>query len=108
MADSWRIKPGLTLTYGLRYENDTPPWETNGLEVAPTFPLQNFWAQRVGGAAQGIPSYALANAEIRIVWWGQPTGNRRLVWPPEDKLRPAPGDRLQSTIGCWSRIQDPR
>ncbi len=63
ISDSWRIKPGLTFTYGLRYENDTPPWETNGLEVVPTFSLQNFWAQRVGGAADGIPSYALANAE---------------------------------------------
>ncbi len=40
VADSWRIKPGLTFTYGLRYENDTPPWETNGLEVAPTFPCK--------------------------------------------------------------------
>ena len=57
VSDSWRMKPGLTLTYGLRYENDSPPWETNGLEVAPTFSLQNFWAQRVAGAANGIPSY---------------------------------------------------
>jgi hypothetical protein len=64
VADSWRIKPGLTLTFGLRYENDTPPWETNGLEVAPTFPLQAFWGQRVGGALDGIPSYQLANAEL--------------------------------------------
>ena len=63
VADSWRIKPGLTFTYGLRYENDTPPWETNGLEVAPTFSMQDFWAQRVGGALDGIPSYALPNAE---------------------------------------------
>ncbi len=64
ISDSWRVKPGLTINYGLRYENDTPPWETNGLEVAPTFSLQNFWAQRVGGAAAGIPSYALPNAEL--------------------------------------------
>ena len=63
VADSWRIKPGLTLTFGLRYENETPPWETNGLEVAPTLPLQDFWTQRLVGAAAGIPSYALANAE---------------------------------------------
>jgi hypothetical protein len=63
IADSWRIKPSLTLTYGLRYENDTPPWETNGLEVAPTLPLQDFWAQRLAGAANGIPSFELPNAE---------------------------------------------
>ncbi|MCU1336139.1 MAG: hypothetical protein JWO19_1720 [Bryobacterales bacterium] len=62
IADSWRVKPGLTLAYGLRYENSSPPWETNGLQVSPTFPLQNFWAQRLGGAASGIPSYQLPNA----------------------------------------------
>lgn len=57
VSDSWRVKPGLTLTAGLRYENDTPPWETNGLQVAPTVPLQNYWASRLAGAAAGIPSY---------------------------------------------------
>jgi hypothetical protein len=63
VADSWRIKPSLTLTYGLRYENDTPPYETHGLEVQPNLPLQDFWAQRLGGAADGIPSFQLPNAE---------------------------------------------
>ena len=57
MSDSWRVKPGLTITAGLRYENDTPPWETNGLEVAPVVALQDYWAARLGGAAAGIPSY---------------------------------------------------
>ena len=57
VADSWRAKPGLTLTAGLRYENNSPPWETNGLEVAPTVPQQDYWAARLGGAAAGIPSY---------------------------------------------------
>jgi Carboxypeptidase regulatory-like domain len=65
VSDSWRIKPGLTLTAGLRYENDTPPWETNGLQVAPTFSLQDFWGQRVAGAAAGVPSFQLANAELQ-------------------------------------------
>src|ERR1043166_2826283 len=35
LGDSWRAKRYLTLTAGLRYENNTPPWETNGLQVAP-------------------------------------------------------------------------
>ena len=33
--DSWRATPSLTLTFGLRYFNSTPPWETNGNQVAP-------------------------------------------------------------------------
>jgi hypothetical protein len=57
VSDGWRVKPGLTFNYGLRYENNTPPWETNGLQVSPTMPLQNYWAARLGGAAAGIPSY---------------------------------------------------
>jgi hypothetical protein len=57
VSDSWRVKPGMTVTGGLRYENNSPPWETNGLQVAPTIPLQNYWAARLGGAGAGIPSY---------------------------------------------------
>jgi hypothetical protein len=33
--DQWRATPTLTLTFGLRYMNATPPWETNGNEVIP-------------------------------------------------------------------------
>jgi len=62
ISDSWRVKPGFTVTSGLRYENNTPPWETNGLQTAPTFSLQDFWGQRLAGAAAGVPSYQLANA----------------------------------------------
>ena len=32
--------------------------------MAPTFNLQSFWAQRVAGAANGIPSFQLPNAEL--------------------------------------------
>src|SRR5215470_16609233 len=34
--DSWRVKPNLTLTYGLRWSLFPPPWEVNGEEVAPS------------------------------------------------------------------------
>jgi hypothetical protein len=33
--DTWRVKPSLTLTYGLRWVLEAPPYETNGLQVAP-------------------------------------------------------------------------
>ncbi len=33
--DAWRITPRLTLTYGLRWVLEAPPYETNGLQVAP-------------------------------------------------------------------------
>jgi hypothetical protein len=33
--DAWRVKPNLTLTYGLRWVLEAPPYETNGLQVSP-------------------------------------------------------------------------
>ena len=42
-GDNWRMTPNLTLTYGVRYMNLGVPYETSGLQVAPTFPLQEFW-----------------------------------------------------------------
>jgi len=33
--DAWRITPHLTLTYGLRWVLEAPPYETNGYQVAP-------------------------------------------------------------------------
>jgi hypothetical protein len=33
--DSWRVKPNLTLTYGLRWSLFPPPWEVNGFQASP-------------------------------------------------------------------------
>jgi hypothetical protein len=34
--DSWRVKPNLTVTYGVRWSLFPPPWEVNGLQASPT------------------------------------------------------------------------
>jgi hypothetical protein len=60
--DSWKIKPNLTLTYGLRYSIEPAPWETNGLQVTTTdtsgkpLALANWFNQRAANMANGIPS----------------------------------------------------
>jgi hypothetical protein len=54
--DSWKIKPNLTLTYGLRYSLFSPPWETKGLQVAPNVNLGQWFDQRAKNMEQGIPS----------------------------------------------------
>jgi hypothetical protein len=33
--DSWRVKPNLTVTYGLRWSLFPPPWEVNGNQASP-------------------------------------------------------------------------
>ncbi len=34
--DSWRVKPNLTITYGVRWSLFPPPWEVNGFQASPT------------------------------------------------------------------------
>ena len=52
--DTWRVKPNLTLTYGLRWSFFPPPWETNGLQTAPTFGLGTQFAVNVKNMQQGL------------------------------------------------------
>jgi Carboxypeptidase regulatory-like domain/TonB dependent receptor len=52
--DTWRIKPNLTLTYGLRWSFFPPPWETNGLQTSPTFGLGTQFANNVKNMEQGL------------------------------------------------------
>jgi Carboxypeptidase regulatory-like domain/TonB dependent receptor len=52
--DTWRIKPNLTLTYGLRWSFFPPPWETNGLQTVPTFGQGTQFALNVKNMKQGL------------------------------------------------------
>jgi len=52
--DTWRVRPNVTLTYGLRWSFFPPPWETNGLQTAPTFGLGTQFNQNVKNMNQGI------------------------------------------------------
>ena len=56
--DSWKIKPNLTVTYGLRYSLFSPPWETNGLQVSPNVSLTDWFNLRAQNMEQGIGSSA--------------------------------------------------
>src|SRR5260370_15613484 len=60
--DSWKLKPNLTFTYGLRYSIEPAPSETKGLQVATTdgtgkpLPLANWFGQRFANMNNGLPS----------------------------------------------------
>jgi hypothetical protein len=53
VQDSWKVRPHLTLTLGLRYSLERPVYETQGFEVQPTVPLGTYFQDRLNAAAQG-------------------------------------------------------
>ena len=62
--DSFKWKRNLTITYGLRYSIFGVPYEKNGTEVIPQTPLSQFFADRVGAQAAGIPNSILSTAMV--------------------------------------------
>lgn len=54
-GDSWKLRPNLTINYGLRYELMSPVWETRGQQVETTVGLQSWFATRFQDMQQGIP-----------------------------------------------------
>jgi hypothetical protein len=72
VQDVWKIKPTLTVTLGLRYSLFSPPWETNGLEVSPTFNLGKWFANRGIEGEDMIPSNQ--DQPIAFNWSGPANG----------------------------------
>jgi len=70
LQDTWRVRRDLTLTYGLRYSNFTVPHETNGIQVTTTVGLDQYFAERVNAANNGIPNNQLKNAALTYVLGG--------------------------------------
>ncbi len=56
--DSWQVRSNLTITGGVRYSVYSPPYEVNGLQVAPTISMGEWFDQRVQNMQNGIPSNA--------------------------------------------------
>ena len=56
LQDSWRIRPNLTITAGVRYSLYSPPYETDGLQVAPNVSMGEWFNQRAENMKKGIPS----------------------------------------------------
>ena len=87
-GDSWRTTPNLTLTYGVRYVKLGVPYETHGLQVAPVFPLQEFFAERLAGMKAGIPSNQLPHNLMQYDFVGPKNGKQS--WYANDNNNFAP------------------
>ncbi|NWG12470.1 MAG: carboxypeptidase regulatory-like domain-containing protein [Acidobacteria bacterium] len=55
LQDSWRARPDLTLTMGLRWGLNRPVYESNGLQVKPTTSLGEYFEKRIASANNVIP-----------------------------------------------------
>lgn len=53
LQDSWRIRPNLTVTFGLRHSILQTPYETHGQQVAPTVDTHQWFLNRGLAASQG-------------------------------------------------------
>jgi len=53
LQDSWRVRPNLTLTFGLRHTILQTPYETKGQQIAPTVDTHAWYQKRGTEAAQG-------------------------------------------------------
>jgi hypothetical protein len=98
IQDAWQLRPNLTVTAGLRYSLYSPPYETNGLQVAPTVSMGQWFDQRVENMKNGIPSNAsqivtfdLAgpkNGKPGFYAWDKNNFAPRVAvaWTPKDRL----------------------
>ena len=72
--DTWRVRPNLTITAGLRYSNATTLWETHGTQVVTTVPLQQYFAERVIAMNAGIPNNQITDASLTCCRLGRVRG----------------------------------
>ena len=66
VQDSWRVKSNFTVTGGVRYSLYSPPWEVNGLQVAPTVSLGQWFDTRVANMNAGIPDNSLPPLQLGL------------------------------------------
>jgi len=78
VQDQWKATSQLTLTFGVRYVYLGVPYEKDGQQIAPTIPLDTFFANRESAAASGT-GY---DTRISFRASGSPNGQPNF-WTPQ-------------------------
>lgn len=94
LQDTWKVRPSLTLTLGLRYSLERPVYEKNGFQVEPTVPLGQYLANRVAAANQGqnftdlitLDKSGPANGRAPMYSWDKNNFQPRIAaaWSPDN------------------------
>ena len=83
VQDAWKFTPKLTITYGLRYQYDSVPYESTGLQVLPNTPFDVYFADRVYAMDNGIPGNQLPNSEIQSYSLAGPVNGKQSWYKPD-------------------------
>ncbi len=88
VSDTWRMKPSITLNYGVSYMYETPPVEKNGAQVELVYPdgslvhSNTFLAKRKAAALAGTPCpSANTTCDLAPILGFETTGNLHLKYP---------------------------
>jgi len=52
-GDTWKVTPSLTVTYGVRWQNYSVPYEIHGIESLPNLNFKQFFDARIAQSAAG-------------------------------------------------------
>ncbi len=84
LQDSWRIRPNLTITFGLRHTILQTPYETKGQEIAPTVDTHAWYLARGAAASKG----EVYEPDLQFTPVGK-VNNKQGYWPKQ-KFNMAP------------------
>jgi hypothetical protein len=94
IQDTWKVRPSLTLTVGMRYSLERPVYEKKGFETQPTMPLGQYLDNRIAAGNQGqnyfvpitIDKSGPANGGKPLYNWDKNNFQPRiaLAWSPDN------------------------
>jgi len=76
LQDTWKARPDLTFTYGIRYGLYQVPYERNGVQVVSTTGLDVYLAERVAASLNGTPGWQMPNASLTYALGGPANGGQ--------------------------------